>query len=132
MATVKVEGTSLEMPDEICKTDKGLTDALIQFYPGVANADFKREKNGDQTVITVTKKAGTKGTFAHVLAALNAAPESISPVLMLQETPPAKLSTKQLDDALTQGLEDEAEILRIANALDHAQAQPADVRPVGF
>lgn len=132
MATVKVEGTSLEMPDEICRTNKSLTDALITFYPGVANAEFKRETKGDETIITVTKKAGTKGGFAHVIRALDEAPESISPVLMLEASQPAKLTTKQLDDALLRSLEDEAEILRIANDLDRAEAQAASIRPVGF
>ena len=132
MATVKVEGNSLELPDEICKTNKSLTDALLPFYPAVANADIKRETKGENTVITVTKKAGTKGNFAPVIAALDAAPETINPVLIIEATQPKRITTAALDDAILKMLEDEQEIARVLHALDEADAMSASIRPVGF
>lgn len=129
---VKVEGNTLDLPEEICKSNKSLTDALLPFYPAVANADIKREGKGEDTVITVTKKAGTKGSFAPVIAALDAAPEAINPVLVIAATQPKKLTTATLDDAIVAMLEDEAELARVSRALDEAPAQAAQILPRGF
>lgn len=64
MAKVKIEGNTLDLPDEIAKSNKSLLAALTPFYPAAANATIKREGKGDQMVVSVTKKAGTKGSGA--------------------------------------------------------------------
>jgi hypothetical protein len=132
MAKVKIEGNTLDLPDDVCKTNKGLTDALLPFYPAAANADIKRETKGEETVITVTKKAGTKGHSDPVIAALDAAAETINPVLLIDTAKVKKLPAAELDAALEQFLEEERQVLRIVKALDNAEPQSAAIPPVGF
>jgi hypothetical protein len=61
MAKVKIEGNTLDLPDEVANSNKSLIDALTPYYPAAANATIKREGKGAGMVVTVTKKAGTKG-----------------------------------------------------------------------
>lgn len=132
MAKVKIEGTELELDDAICKTDKSLKDALCPYYPAVANADIKRETKGDHTVITVTKRAGSKGNFAAVLSALNEAPESISPILELEVRGWKKAGKVVVDEALLQMLDDERHLAAVSKSLDHAEPQSSNALPTGF
>lgn len=59
--TVKIEGTELELEEKDCASDKKLRDALVPFYPAVANAKIERKTEKGKTTITVTKQAGNKG-----------------------------------------------------------------------
>jgi hypothetical protein len=132
VAKIKIDGNTLDLEDAIVATDKGLCEALAPYYPAVANATIKREKKGDETIITVTKKAGVKGAFASVLNELDEAPEQISPILAIEATGWRKSNKLAVDDALLQLFADETEIQRITNALDAAESQSANTRPQGF
>lgn len=131
MALVKIEGSDLDLDDSICKTDKGLKDALAPFYPAVANADIKRETKGEQMVITVTKRAGSKGC-AEVVNALDAAPETICTVLLLALRGSHKAEMQEVDQVILDALEAEQSVQRTLNTLDEAAPQAMDAVPVGF
>lgn len=130
MPKVRVEGTTLTLDASVCATNKSLIDALVPFYPAVANAEIKRDsKTGD---ITVTKKAGKKGSYAPVIQALDAAPETISPILVLAATKPKRVRGEKLDQALLQAIDDEDATVRVRRALDSAEGEPANRLPIGF
>ncbi len=80
--TVKIEGQSIPLPEEIAATDDGVKRALATYYPDIANALITRsaEKDG-QVEITVIKRAGTKG----VLPALIDAPAGRNPAIEMYE-----------------------------------------------
>lgn len=68
MATIKIEGQTIKgdtvgITDEIANDDDLLKAALAPSWPDVRTAAIKREggKDGKELVITITKKAGTKG-----------------------------------------------------------------------
>lgn len=130
MAIVNIEGNRLTLDDSICKTDKSLKDALLPFYPAVANAEIKRKTEGGTTTITVTKKAGTKGLGA-VVAALEEAPETISSIILI-EASEKRTAAATLDEAILQMLEETAEIDRVTMTLELAAASPAKTLPRGF
>jgi hypothetical protein len=128
MALVKIDGAEIELPDDMCKTDKGVRDALTPYYPGAANSDVKRETKGSATIITVTKRAGSKGSYAAVFEALERAPEEITPLLLL--SPRARRG--DVDAALSRSLEDAREVARARAALDAAPSVAAADVPEGF
>lgn len=68
MATIKIEGQTIKgdavgITDEIANDDDLLKAALAPTWPDVRTATFKREggKDGKELVVTVQKRAGTKG-----------------------------------------------------------------------
>jgi len=63
MATIKIEGQTLPMDDELARDDELLRTALTATWPDAKNAKFERSggKDGKELVVVVTKKAGTKG-----------------------------------------------------------------------
>jgi hypothetical protein len=131
MPKVKVEGKTLELPEDVCRTNQEVINALVTFYPGVANADIKREGKGDDMVITVTKKAGKKGSLAPVIQALHDAPETISPLIVIGASG-AQPNTQELDDAILKMLEEEKAAVRVVLNLVTSEAQPAPLLPKGF
>lgn len=132
MAKVLVEGNEIDLPDDICKADESLKNALLPFYPAVSNASIKRKTEGGVLTITVTKKAGSKGITDPILRALDAAPETISSILLLEAQGCERAKAMQIDEAVFQMFRDEAEVKRITAALDHTSAQNANEVPPGF
>lgn len=133
MALVKIEGSELELDDAICKSDKTLKDALSPYYPAVSNADIKREDRGGQTVITVTKRAGSKGSgLTGVFSSLDAVEEFIHPALRMECEGLQGLKPAEVDEALIQALNAEREISRAAAIIEEAQAQASGKVPQGF
>lgn len=132
MASVKIEGNTIQLDDAVCKTNQGIIDALAPFYPAVANATIKRETVNDKTVITVTKKAGSKGILVGVVEKLSAAPEEISPIVAIAASPRRTKTIAAIDDALLKYVEDSREITRMTRALDEAPAIANNQRPIGF
>jgi len=68
MPKIKIEGqtingASVGITDEIAKDDDLLKAALAPTWPDVRTATFRREggTDGKELVVTVTKRAGTKG-----------------------------------------------------------------------
>lgn len=127
--TVKIDGQELELPDDVCSTDKRLRDALVQFYPGAANSDVKRDEKA--RTITVTKRAGQKGACDRVAAALDRAPETFTPALVL-DVLGAPRSKAALEAAVRESFEDESAVTRIVAALDDAPPSPSLAVPEGF
>jgi hypothetical protein len=56
-----IEGQTFPLPEEIAATDDGVKRALAPFYPDAANALITRVQKDDVVMITVVKRAGTKG-----------------------------------------------------------------------
>lgn len=129
---VKIEGQTVPIEDEIGKTNKGVIDALLPYYPAIANADIKREEKEGKTIITVTKKAGEKGNYAPVLTSLDKAPETISRMLQIHAAPPASLTNEELDRILLTELEVERSIESVLKRLQNSEPQPAATSPKGF
>ena len=132
MATVKIEGNTLTLDDAICKSDKSLRDALLPFYPAVANAKIKREKKGEDLVITITKQAGDKGLTQQVATALDQAEEKINPVLAVQQNPTRPMSKRKEDQLLLAAAKEIEAIARTTRNLDLTSLQPSSVIPLGF
>jgi hypothetical protein len=68
MATIKIEGQTIKgdavgITDEIANDDELLKAALAPTWPDVRTATINRSggKDGNELVVTITKKAGTKG-----------------------------------------------------------------------
>ena len=82
MAQIKIEGQTIDLEDEIAESDDLLRAALQASWPDAKTATFtrsdKRKEKGGKLVVTVTKKAGTKGAL---IEALFAAPETINPAI---------------------------------------------------
>jgi hypothetical protein len=82
MATIRLSGDGQEfpLPDDVARSDELLRQALVPFYPEVAGADIKRENKNGELVVTVIRRAGTKGA---PLPYLIAASEEINPALVM-------------------------------------------------
>lgn len=63
MATIVLPDNGQRFPidDAIARSDEMLRQALAIVYPGVANADIRREDKNGELVITIIKQAGRKG-----------------------------------------------------------------------
>lgn len=87
MALIKIssDGAEFEIADDVARDDQHLREALAPFYAELANAEINRSEEDGRLIVTVTKRAGTKGAgISDVLLALAAAPEEINPALVLQ------------------------------------------------
>lgn len=131
MAILKFEGQSLEIPDQMATNEKALLEFVATFSPQLANATISTKKEEGLLVVTLVKRAGTKGNTAKLVAALTNAPEYINPALSLawglkkQEVAGSldldTLLTMQpaIEEALTQG---QAEVRLVEKALARLQA----------
>lgn len=87
MAIIKIsaDGAEFEITDDAARDDRHLREALAPFYPELMNAEINRLEEDGELIVTVTKRAGTKGAgVSGVLVALHAAPEEINPALVLR------------------------------------------------
>jgi len=55
-----VDGTEYPDPDPNMSVDE-VRQAMSTFLPELANADVKTDKQGEDTVIRMSKRVGTKG-----------------------------------------------------------------------
>jgi len=85
MAKIKIEGQTINgasagITDEIAKDDDLLRAALAPTWPDVRTATFRREggTDGKELVVTVQKKAGTKGAL---IERLLDAPDGVNPAV---------------------------------------------------
>lgn len=90
MAILKLEGQEIELDERMAENDKALLEFVATFSPELANATITRRKESDQTIVTLTKRAGSKGCAspaakaqAGVIAALVEAPLYLNPALLL-------------------------------------------------
>lgn len=60
MRIFKYEGKEYEDPDPKMSADE-VRRMYSEFFPELANAEVKKEKKGEDTVYTFSKRVGTKG-----------------------------------------------------------------------
>jgi hypothetical protein len=91
------DGVTIELEDEIARSDELLKRALSPHYPDVANALISRQEKDNLLKVTISKRAGSKGNmnaaeFKHnqtsqsqhpVVMALAEAPDYLNPALAL-------------------------------------------------
>ena len=145
-AIVKLEGQDIPLADEIAATDDRVRAALAPFYPDVTNAEIQRKQEGEQTIITIVKRAGPKGASgSQVRKALAAAPRYLNPAVALClelekiETETGELSAETLlllrpriEQALEQSQREVGDLASVCKALVAARAVPAASVPIGF
>lgn len=132
MIQVDIDGQGLDLPEEYCKTDKALRDALAPYYPGAENSDIERvEKDGALVSIKVKKRAGRKGS-RDVIAVFDAAPEEVGAAIHYAALPPRRLTREQLEAAVKEAAEAARAGARAARALDRAPGVPCHSVPEGF
>lgn len=144
MAQIKIEGQTINLDDEIAESDDTLRAALQVNWPDAKTATFTRvdkRKDGGQLVVTVAKKAGTKGS---VIDALLGAPEAINPAIAMSEQIAALDAAGQLDPEAIQAMMPQIEATaetgqRDLHAVDVAKhalldapSLPAAEIPMGF
>jgi hypothetical protein len=142
---VKLEGQDIPLTDEIAATDDRVRAALAPFYPDVANAEIQRKQEGEQTIITIVKRAGPKGASDEVRRVLVAAPRYLNPAVALclelqkVETEAGELDAETLlllrpriEQALEQSQREVGDLIGVHKALIAARAVPAASVPVGF
>ena len=64
MATIKIDGQTIQLEDTTANSDEQLRMALTPFFPDAANSTFDRKQENGTLVVSVVKKAGTKGAGA--------------------------------------------------------------------
>lgn len=143
MATLQLpdNGQSLPIEDRIARDDNLLRQALAIVYPGAANADIKREEKNGELVVSVIKRAGSKG---HPLAVLKAAPEEVNPALLMAwelkkmeragefDLRVSVAVQGQVRKALNEGEIEKARIDKMLRTLKLLKPCPARQVPVGF
>jgi hypothetical protein len=85
------DGMTIEIEDEIARSDAMLKRALAPHYPDLANALITREEKDGLLKVTISKRAGPKGYNQEsekgqpglIVAALEEAPEYLNPALAL-------------------------------------------------
>ena len=88
MALIKIstDGTEFELKDDVARDDQRLREALTPFYPEMANAEITRSEQDGRLIVTMAKRAGTKGfSRADVLTMLRNAMETVNPAVLMQD-----------------------------------------------
>jgi hypothetical protein len=120
MATVKFEGQSIPVDDEIAADDKLLRDALAMTWPDAKNATFTRTGGGETgkpLTVLVTKKAGTKGSGL-LIERMLLQPEYINPALVMSVEIAERYKRGDLDEKAI------AELMpRIIRAADEGEGE---------
>lgn len=144
MALIKIDGAEMPLDDAIAKDDATLKQALAPFYPGVANSDIKRATENGQMVVTIVKRAGSKGGFVPIIEALKAAPEHINPGILLAYDLRRRESAGSLDlpaimelggvveKAVKVGGQEEEQVEKALALLHKAPPSASTSRPIGF
>ncbi len=83
MIQVTIDGQCFPLPEDVGGKDDLLRAALAPFVPWIANARIERKEEAGNTVVSVIKRADTKGSASDVLAALVAAPQKLNPAIAL-------------------------------------------------
>lgn len=152
------DGITIEIEDEIARSDETLKRALAPHYPDLANALITREEKDGLLKVTVSKRAGPKG-YDHesekgqpglIVAALEEAPQYLNPALALawqltqldpfgDEENGTGLSLEErlalqkvISDVTLEGEAEVALIEKTIRLLETAPAIPASQVPKGF
>jgi hypothetical protein len=125
MIQVSIDGQNFPLPDEIGGKDDLLRAALAPFVPWIVNAQIQRQEGGENTLVTVIKRADTKGAAGNVLEALIAAPQQMNPAIELwrrlqQEVKLDDPAAMEWQPVIAQAIEDgEQEIAEIHAAMEY-------------
>lgn len=96
MSEVRIEGQVFELPDDVASDDTKLRATLVAVTPLAATAEIVRSKEGEKSVVTLLKKAGTKGGD-WLSDALRRAPTRLDPLFRLIEaTSPGALASGEV------------------------------------
>ncbi|MGA9998084.1 MAG: hypothetical protein WBP93_21905 [Pyrinomonadaceae bacterium] len=115
---VVIDNQEIPLDAETAASDHEIRQALKWCYPEISNATINRRTEGEREIITVIKRAGTKGaadcrgtaarecrgkasavasrTLGNVLAALVAAPEEINRAVLVACELQTKIATGDL------------------------------------
>ncbi|HKQ90880.1 MAG TPA: hypothetical protein VJZ77_09370 [Blastocatellia bacterium] len=137
MATIKIEGQTIKgdavgITDEIANDDDLLKAALAPTWPDVRTATINRSggKDGKELVVTVQKKAGTKGAL---IERLLAAPAGVNPAVEMSRRIQELARAGEIDPGRVKEMLPEIE--RAADTgerdLDAARAAFRDLREAG-
>jgi hypothetical protein len=87
MATIKIEGKEVTLPDDVVKAGEGAIRAVLAAngFPAVEGAHIEIEggKGGAPAIVKVSPRAPGKGSVADFVTALASAPEHINPAIEL-------------------------------------------------
>lgn len=140
---VVIDNQEIPLDAETAASDHEIRQALKWCYPEISNATINRRTEGEREIITVIKRAGTKGvadcrgrarecrgeasavasrTLGKVMAALVSAPEEINRAVLLA----SKLQTKIATGDLTLG-ELTLKRAEMQEALDAGEAEETRV-----
>jgi hypothetical protein len=145
MALVIVDQHTLTLPDDITANDQLIRQALSPYYPDLAHADIKRQRQADGTeTISVMKQAGPKGT-SHILTVLENAPRCMNPAMACYlelerqghwaHPLPAEdvlVQHRRIGVAVTEGEHEANDVERLRQNLLALSAVPAHDIPPGF
>ncbi len=140
---VVIDNQEIPLDAETAASDHEIRQALKWCYPEIANATINRRTEGEREIITVIKRAGTKGvadcrgtarerrgegsavagrTLSKVVAALISAPEEINRAVLVA----SELQTKIATGDLTLG-ELTLKRAEVQDALDAGEAEETRV-----
>ncbi len=83
MIQVTIDGQVFPLAEDIGSKDNLLKAALAPFVPWIVNAQIQRKEQDGNTLVSVIKRADTKGAANEVLDALIAAPQQMNPAIEL-------------------------------------------------
>lgn len=113
---VVIDNQEIPLDAETAASDHEIRQALRWCYPEIANATINRRTEGEREIITVIKRAGTKGSVAseintgdeisyaaitrraleEVCAELRRAPEEVNPAVQLAHELQTRIATGDL------------------------------------
>ena len=147
MALIKIstDGVEFDVKDDIARDDQRLREALTPFYPEMANAEITRSEQDGKLIVTMAKRAGTKGfSRLDVLTVLRNAMETVNPAVLMQDKLQQLEEGGELDvrklmrlqpeirRAMNDGQKQIEEVKASLKLLGDAQPVAARSIPVGF
>ena len=143
MPIIKLEGQEIPIDAALAASDDLIRKALLPFYPEVGNATIGRKEENGETIITIVKRAGSKGLTP--FEQLVVTPESVNPAIALAGELKLKESKGELvefftllqyqariDEAIEQGTSDAEAVDQSLKKLTVATAQPSQRIVPGF
>lgn len=144
MVKIQIEGQILDLPPDIAVNDDAIRRVLAPVFPQVANATLVRTDGPDGvTLIKVTKRAGSKGSYETILEHLKDSPRHVNPIFPLYQRL-HKNDTRfvsaeeffsiqgQLDQAIQSGEDELRDTTSLLARLAHAPGHASRRTPVGF
>ena len=148
---LEIDGQEIPLDAETASSDHEIRLALRGCYPEIANATISRRTEGEREIITVIKRAGTKGRegqpvspLEEVLAELWAVPETVPPAVLLAAELQAQMAAEtlslgglalrrgEMEAAIAAGEDEIAQVRRAQARLCQALPQAAAQVPQGF